>query len=90
VQTTALTVSTHNSNMQKFDGKLRGALARFDQLKRLVDAPHLKSTTHQATLKHQLTVAVTEACHAGVNYDKQAQIGQQLRRASCAGVCLPA
>jgi hypothetical protein len=49
-----------------------------------------ESTTNQAELKHQLMVAATEARRAGVKYDKQVQIGQQLRRDGCAGVCLPA
>jgi hypothetical protein len=89
VQSTALAVSTHNSNMQNFDAKLRGALARIDQLKAVANAPHLQSTTHQSELKRQLTSVGTEARRAAVKYDKQVQIGQQLRSAGCTGVCLP-
>jgi hypothetical protein len=90
VQSTVLTVSTHNSNMQNFDAKLRGALGRIDQLNAVANAPHLQSTTHQTELKRQLTSVATEARRAAVKYDKQVQIGQQLRAAGCAGVCLPA
>ncbi|KAJ7688773.1 hypothetical protein B0H14DRAFT_3533113 [Mycena olivaceomarginata] len=89
VQSTALAVSTHNSNMQNFDAKLRGALGRIDQLNAVANAPHLQSTTHQTELKRQLTSVATKARRAAVKYDKQVQIGQQLRGAGCAGSSLP-
>ncbi|KAJ7817676.1 hypothetical protein B0H14DRAFT_2601850 [Mycena olivaceomarginata] len=90
VQSTALAVSMHNSNMQNFDAKLCGALGRYDQLKAVANTPHLQSAKHQIELKSQLTAAATEARRAAVKYDKQVQIGQQLRSARCAGVFLPA
>ncbi|KAJ7848159.1 hypothetical protein B0H14DRAFT_2583179 [Mycena olivaceomarginata] len=62
VQSTALAVSTHNSNMQNFDAKLRGALGRIDQLNAVANAPHLQSTTHQTELKRQLTSPPVPPC----------------------------
>jgi hypothetical protein len=89
VQSTALAVSTHNSNMQKFDEKLREALGRFDKLKVLINAPHLQASGAQAEVERQLRAASNAARTVSVKYDKQVQVGVGLRAAGCHGVCLP-
>ncbi|KAJ7863214.1 hypothetical protein B0H13DRAFT_1899728 [Mycena leptocephala] len=89
VQSTALAVSTHNSNMQKFDEKLREALGRFDKLKALINAPHLQASGAQAEVERQLRAASNAARTVSVKYDKQVQVGVGLRAAGCHGVCLP-
>jgi hypothetical protein len=89
VQTTALAVSTHNGNMQKFDEKLREALGRFDNLKALINAPHLQASGAQAELQHQLCAASNAARTASVKYNKQVQVGEALHTTGCHRVSLP-
>jgi hypothetical protein len=88
VQTTALAISTHNSNMVKFDTQLCEALARFDRLEHLVAAPHLTQEGH-AELKRQLWTASNEATSTARKYDKQVKVGEALCTAGSYGVSLP-
>ncbi|KAJ7773772.1 hypothetical protein B0H14DRAFT_3508720 [Mycena olivaceomarginata] len=74
LQTTALAVSSHNSNIHRCHQKLAQALADFDNLRRVLTAPHLQSSSAQAVLKQEITSATLHARKAANAYDRQLKV----------------
>ncbi|KAJ7800666.1 hypothetical protein B0H14DRAFT_3490470 [Mycena olivaceomarginata] len=67
LQTTALAVSTHNSNIHCCHQNLTQALADFDNLCRVLTAPHLQNSSAQAALKQEIASATQHARKAATH-----------------------
>jgi hypothetical protein len=65
---------------------LTQALADFDNLRRVLTAPHLQNSSAQAALKQEITSATQHARKAANTYDRQVRIGDKLRAGGCEGV----
>ncbi|KAJ7889899.1 hypothetical protein B0H14DRAFT_2561582 [Mycena olivaceomarginata] len=86
LHTTALAVSTHNTNIRACHQKLRQAISDYDHLRRALSAPHLQTSTAQTALKHQIATATLQARKAANAYDRQVRIGETLRAGGSEGV----